>query len=104
MLMTLDVIEIYKSCFNFVRHDHYHLILCTNLMCLLICVMMCTHTRVHHGRQTHKIGDNFLSDEQVLCIGSSKKRPVLKWEQNTAWPGHLTLTNKALYFEVWVPT
>ncbi|KAK1668621.1 hypothetical protein QYE76_056780 [Lolium multiflorum] len=55
--------------------------------------------KVHHGRQTHKIGDNFLSDEQVLCIGSSKKRPVLKWEQNTAWPGHLTLTNKALYFE-----
>lgn len=61
-------------------------------------------TRVHHGRQTHKIGDNFLSDEQVLCIGSSRKRPVLKWEQNTAWPGHLTLTNKALYFEVWIPT
>ncbi|VAH82327.1 unnamed protein product [Triticum turgidum subsp. durum] len=55
--------------------------------------------KVHHGRQTHKIGDNFLSDEQVLCIGSSRKRPVLKWEQNTAWPGHLTLTNKALYFE-----
>uniref|UniRef100_K3XRU3 Uncharacterized protein n=1 Tax=Setaria italica TaxID=4555 RepID=K3XRU3_SETIT len=55
--------------------------------------------KVHHGRQTHKMGDIFLSDEQVLCIGSSKKRPVLKWEENTAWPGNLTLTDKALYFE-----
>ncbi|TKW17918.1 hypothetical protein SEVIR_5G400200v4 [Setaria viridis] len=50
-------------------------------------------------KQTHKMGDIFLSDEQVLCIGSSKKRPVLKWEENTAWPGNLTLTDKALYFE-----
>uniref|UniRef100_A0A0D9V8A8 Uncharacterized protein n=1 Tax=Leersia perrieri TaxID=77586 RepID=A0A0D9V8A8_9ORYZ len=55
--------------------------------------------KVHHGRQTHKSGDHFFSDEQVLCIGSSRKRPVLKWEENTAWPGNLTLTNKALYFE-----
>lgn len=38
--------------------------------------------------------------EQLLCIGSSRKRPVLKWENNIAWPGNLTLTNKALYFEV----
>lgn len=55
--------------------------------------------KVHQGRQTHQMGDNFIADEQVLCIGSSKKRPVLKWEENTAWPGNLTLTNKALYFE-----
>ncbi|KAF8717131.1 hypothetical protein HU200_026246 [Digitaria exilis] len=55
--------------------------------------------KVHHSRQTHQMGGNFLSDEQVLCIGSSKKRPVLKWEENTAWPGNLTLTDKALYFE-----
>lgn len=41
-----------------------------------------------------------LSDEQLLCIGSSRKRPVLKWEDNFAWPGNLTLTDKALYFEV----
>jgi hypothetical protein len=46
------------------------------------------------------MGDYFLYDEKVLCIGSSKKRPVLKWEENTAWPGSLTLTDKALYFEV----
>ncbi|TVU36378.1 hypothetical protein EJB05_18311 [Eragrostis curvula] len=50
-------------------------------------------------KQTYQRGDNFLSDEQILCIGSSKKRPVLKWEENTAWPGNLTLTDKALYFE-----
>ncbi|KAJ1286392.1 hypothetical protein BS78_03G349800 [Paspalum vaginatum] len=56
-------------------------------------------SKVHHGRQTHQMGDNFLADEQVLCIGSSKKRPVLKWEENTAWPGNLTLSDKALYFE-----
>ncbi|CAD6235747.1 unnamed protein product [Miscanthus lutarioriparius] len=55
--------------------------------------------KVHHGRQTHQMGDNFLYDEKVLCIGSSKKRPVLKWEENTAWPGSLTLSDKALYFE-----
>jgi len=69
--------------------------------CSLITVL-CAINRVHHGRhrQTHQMGDNFLSDEQVLCIGSSKKRPVLKWEDNIAWPGNLTLTDKALYFEV----
>jgi hypothetical protein len=63
-------------------------------------VLQCTICRVHHGRQTHQTGGQFLADEQILCIGSSKKRPVLKWEENIAWPGNLTLTNKALYFEV----
>ncbi|KAK3162586.1 hypothetical protein QOZ80_1BG0091230 [Eleusine coracana subsp. coracana] len=55
--------------------------------------------KVHHGRQTHQTGGQCLTDEQILCIGSSKKRPVLKWEENIAWPGNLTLTDKALYFE-----
>ncbi|GJN17044.1 hypothetical protein PR202_gb04082 [Eleusine coracana subsp. coracana] len=36
---------------------------------------------------------------RYLSRGSSKKRPVLKWEENIAWPGNLTLTDKALYFE-----
>lgn len=41
-----------------------------------------------------------MQKEQLLCIGSSRKRPVLKWEGNIAWPGNLTLTDSALYFEV----
>ncbi|KAK8469096.1 hypothetical protein PHAVU_006G214050 [Phaseolus vulgaris] len=40
-----------------------------------------------------------LSQERILCIGSNSKRPVLKWENNMAWPGKLTLTDKAIYFE-----
>lgn len=41
-----------------------------------------------------------IGDERILCLGSGSKRPVLKWENNMAWPGKLTLTDKALYFEV----
>ncbi|KAH1246684.1 Protein ILITYHIA [Glycine max] len=41
-----------------------------------------------------------LSEERILCIGFNSKRPVLKWENNMAWPGKLTLTDKAVYFEV----
>ncbi|XP_009386668.2 uncharacterized protein LOC103973748 isoform X1 [Musa acuminata AAA Group] len=55
--------------------------------------------KVHQGRQSYENGDFVLPYEQLLCIGSSRKRPVLKWENNIAWPGNLTLTNKALYFE-----
>ncbi|KAK7302436.1 hypothetical protein RJT34_13326 [Clitoria ternatea] len=40
-----------------------------------------------------------LSEERILCIGSNSKRPVLKWENNMAWPGKLTLTDRAIYFE-----
>ncbi|XP_023730576.1 uncharacterized protein LOC111878302 isoform X2 [Lactuca sativa] len=40
-----------------------------------------------------------IGDERILCLGSGSKRPVLKWENNMAWPGKLTLTDKALYFE-----
>ncbi|KAE8690728.1 Plastid-lipid associated protein PAP / fibrillin family protein isoform 1 [Hibiscus syriacus] len=56
--------------------------------------------KVHEGRKSyhnHKYPQ--LSGERILCIGSGKKRPVLKWENNMAWPGKLTLTDKALYFE-----
>ncbi|XP_027932031.1 uncharacterized protein LOC114187848 isoform X2 [Vigna unguiculata] len=40
-----------------------------------------------------------LSQERILCTSSNSKRPVLKWENNLAWPGKLTLTDKAIYFE-----
>ncbi|XP_057429866.1 uncharacterized protein LOC130722976 isoform X2 [Lotus japonicus] len=40
-----------------------------------------------------------LSEEKVLCFGFNNKKPVLKWENNMAWPGKLTLTDKAIYFE-----
>ncbi|XVE48685.1 hypothetical protein DITRI_Ditri01bG0022200 [Diplodiscus trichospermus] len=56
--------------------------------------------KVHEGRRSYQIREYpQLSEERILCIGSSRKRPVLKWENNMAWPGNLTLTDKALYFE-----
>ncbi|KAE8672900.1 Plastid-lipid associated protein PAP / fibrillin family protein isoform 1 [Hibiscus syriacus] len=56
--------------------------------------------KVHEGRRSYQIHEYpQLSDERILCVGSSRKRPVLKWENNMAWPGKLTLTDKALYFE-----
>ncbi|KAF5206816.1 putative chromosome-partitioning protein [Thalictrum thalictroides] len=56
--------------------------------------------KVHKGRKSYQIRENLLpSTETVLCIASSNKRPVLKWKNNMAWPGKLTLTDKALYFE-----
>ncbi|XP_065869833.1 uncharacterized protein [Euphorbia lathyris] len=56
--------------------------------------------KVHEGRrsyQTREYPD--ILEEQILCIGSSRKRPVLKWENNMAWPGKVILTDRALYFE-----
>jgi hypothetical protein len=55
---------------------------------------------VHQGRKTYHAREDMVPDENILCIGSSRKRPVLKWEGNIALPGNLTLTEKALYFEV----
>lgn len=56
--------------------------------------------KVHEGRKSYQLGEGpQLSGERILCLGSSRKRPVLKWENNMAWPGNLTLTDKALYFQ-----
>ncbi|KAJ0077940.1 hypothetical protein Patl1_36886 [Pistacia atlantica] len=56
--------------------------------------------KVHEGRKSYQIRESSqLSSERILCIGSSRKRPVIKWENNMALPGKLTLTDKALYFE-----
>ncbi|PWA65523.1 hypothetical protein CTI12_AA335150 [Artemisia annua] len=56
--------------------------------------------KVYEGRKSYHIaGSPPVYDEKILCLGSSRKRPVLKWENNVAWPGKLTLTNKALYYE-----
>ncbi|XAR53126.1 hypothetical protein NMG60_11021541 [Bertholletia excelsa] len=56
--------------------------------------------KVHEGRKSNQFREGpQLSDERILCLGLSRKRPVLKWENNMAWPGKLTLTDKALYFE-----
>ncbi|GER30446.1 hypothetical protein STAS_06376 [Striga asiatica] len=57
--------------------------------------------KVHEGRrsyQSQEFSSNH-SEEKILCLGSSRKQPVIKWEKNMAWPGKLTLTDKALYFE-----
>ncbi|CAL1352660.1 unnamed protein product [Linum trigynum] len=56
--------------------------------------------KVHDARMSYQTHDDSpIRNERVLCIGSSKKQPVLKWENNMAWPGKVTLTDKALYFE-----
>ncbi|CAN1324882.1 hypothetical protein LINPERPRIM_LOCUS33275 [Linum perenne] len=56
--------------------------------------------KVHEGRKSYQTREYpELWNERVLCIGSSKKQPVLKWENGMGWPGKVTLTEKALYFE-----
>ncbi|KAL1820645.1 hypothetical protein ACET3Z_015514 [Daucus carota] len=56
--------------------------------------------KVHEGRKSFQFeASPCLPGERILTLGSSRKRPVLKWENNMAWPGKLTLTDKALYFE-----
>lgn len=57
--------------------------------------------RVHEGRKSYELQEGPQhTNERILCLGLSRKRPVLKWENNMAWPGKLTLTDNALYFEV----
>ncbi|KAI3988711.1 hypothetical protein MKX01_036656 [Papaver californicum] len=57
-------------------------------------------TKVHEGRKSHQNRYHVeFPTEQILCIGYSRKRPVLKWEYNAAWPGKVTLTTDAIYFE-----
>ncbi|KAL0454434.1 UNVERIFIED_CONTAM: hypothetical protein Slati_0782600 [Sesamum latifolium] len=57
--------------------------------------------KVHEGRKSYQSKEfPQLSKEKVLCLGSSRKQPVIKWEKNMAWPGKLTLTDRALYFEL----
>ncbi|KAI5065180.1 hypothetical protein GOP47_0019875 [Adiantum capillus-veneris] len=60
--------------------------------------------RVHEERMQHKLdeGSNLSldADETVLCVGASKRQPVQMWNSNNIpWPGRLTLTERALYFE-----
>ncbi|XP_076959714.1 uncharacterized protein LOC143635874 isoform X1 [Bidens hawaiensis] len=56
--------------------------------------------KVYDGRNSYHVKEiTQISGERILCLGSSRKRPVLKWENNIAWPGKLTLTDKALYYE-----
>ncbi|KAI8532170.1 hypothetical protein RHMOL_Rhmol11G0192700 [Rhododendron molle] len=56
--------------------------------------------KVHGGRKLYELeGGPQHNNERILCLGLSRKRPVLKWENNMAWPGKLTLTDNALYFE-----
>nr|XP_016512053.1 PREDICTED: uncharacterized protein LOC107829126 isoform X1 [Nicotiana tabacum] len=56
--------------------------------------------KVHEGRKSYQFKDSAqLHNERILCIASGGKHPVLKWENNMAWPGKLILTDRALYFE-----
>lgn len=56
---------------------------------------------MHEGRKSYQFQEfSHFSKEKVLCLGSSRKQPVIKWADNMAWPGKVTLTDRALYFEV----
>lgn len=60
--------------------------------------------RVHEERLRHKVDEgstlSLEADESVICVGSDKRQPVQMWNSNNiAWPGRLTLTERALYFE-----
>lgn len=56
--------------------------------------------KVHEGRKSYQFQEfSHFSKEKVLCLGSSRKQPVIKWADNMAWPGKVTLTDRALYFE-----
>ncbi|XP_024401404.1 uncharacterized protein [Physcomitrium patens] len=37
--------------------------------------------------------------ETILSVGKNKRQPVQKWNGTMVWPGRLTLTDRALYFE-----
>ncbi|XP_055816245.1 uncharacterized protein LOC129885829 isoform X4 [Solanum dulcamara] len=61
---------------------------------------ICELLKVHEGRKSYQFQDlSQLHDERILCIASGGKHPVLRWENNMAWPGKLILTDRALYFE-----
>ncbi|KAJ8572590.1 hypothetical protein K7X08_009101 [Anisodus acutangulus] len=61
---------------------------------------ICELLKVHEGRKSYQFQDlSQLHNERMLCIASGGKHPVLKWENNVAWPGKLILTDRALYFE-----
>lgn len=60
---------------------------------------------MHDGRKAYQFQEfSQTSEENILCLGSSRKQPVIRWEKNMAWPGKLTLTDKALYFKVLLQT
>lgn len=42
--------------------------------------------------------------EVILSVGNDKRRPVQKWSGASVWPGRLTVTDRALYFEVSTPS
>ncbi|KAL8553654.1 hypothetical protein ACS0TY_002094 [Phlomoides rotata] len=56
--------------------------------------------KVHEGRKSYQFQEvSIFPKEKILCLGSSRKQPVIRWENNMAWPGKVTLTDRALYFE-----
>eukprot|EP00246_Nothoceros_aenigmaticus_P017658 TRINITY_DN8828_c0_g1_i1.p1 TRINITY_DN8828_c0_g1~~TRINITY_DN8828_c0_g1_i1.p1 ORF type:complete len:696 (-),score=121.00 TRINITY_DN8828_c0_g1_i1:98-2185(-) len=58
---------------------------------------------VHDEREAHRQQESatlgLIPGECVLCVGASRRQPVQMWNKNLAWPGRLTLTDRALYFE-----
>mgnify|MGYP007117630099 CR=1 FL=1 len=76
------------------------LIALTKVVCFVI-----TFSRIHEERSEHHLSEGSTlkldAEECVLCVGANKRQPIQMWnDSNVAWPGRLTLTNMALYFEV----
>ncbi|CAA7052312.1 unnamed protein product [Microthlaspi erraticum] len=56
--------------------------------------------KIHERRKSYQTTEfPQMSSERLLCMAANRKGPVLKWENNVAWPGKLTLTDRALYFQ-----
>ncbi|KAG6553078.1 hypothetical protein Mapa_005415 [Marchantia paleacea] len=64
------------------------------------CAELC---KVHKGRELQQEQEGARLElgqgERIICVGADSRQPVQKWSKGTAWPGRLTLTDRALYFE-----
>ncbi|KAL3692831.1 hypothetical protein R1sor_006482 [Riccia sorocarpa] len=55
--------------------------------------------REHLQQQQEGIRLELEAGERIICVGADTRQPVQKWSNGSAWPGRLTLTDRALYFE-----
>jgi hypothetical protein len=54
----------------------------------------------HQYQETGGVTLGLQPGECIVSVGDRKRQPVQKWNGNLVWPGRLTLTDRALYFEV----
>lgn len=62
------------------------------------------HLSVHEERKNYQQMEastlGLQPGEVVVSVGKNKRQPVQKWSGGLVWPGRVTLTDRALYFEV----